>query len=233
MMKKIIAGLMAIGLTTPVFAGAEDDPLLYKVMIEQLEYREANGDNPFVLEGEAWIGKDLNKLWFKTEVESVDGDTEEAEVQFLYSRAIAPFWDLQVGWRHDIKPKPDRDWLALGFKGLSPYLFEVDAALFVGESGQINARLEAEYEYMFTQKLILSPEIEVNLYSKDDEDVGVGSGLSDMEFGLRLRYEVRREFAPYIGINWTKKFGQTADFARDEGEDTSDTQIVIGIRGWF
>ena len=232
-MKTIVTALIAVGLSTTVYAGAEDDPLLYKVMVEQLEYREADGDNQLVFEGEAWIGKDLNKFWFKTEVERVDGDTEEAEVQFLYSRAIAPFWDLQVGWRHDIKPKPDRDWLALGFKGLSPYLFEVDAALFVGESGQINARLEAEYEYMFTQKLILSPEIEVNLYSKDDEDVGVGSGLSDMEFGLRLRYEVRREFAPYIGINWTKKFGQTADFARDEGEDTSDTQIVIGIRGWF
>jgi copper resistance protein B len=233
MMKTIVTALIAVGLSTTVYAGAEDDPLLYKVMVEQLEYREADGDNQLVFEGEAWIGKDLNKFWFKTEVERVDGDTEEAEVQFLYSRAVAPFWDLQVGWRHDIKPKPDRDWLALGFKGLAPYYFEVDAGLFIGESGQINARLEAEYEYMFTQKLILSPEIEVNLYSKDDEQVGTGSGLSDMELGLRLRYEVRREFAPYIGVNWSKKFGKTADFAKDEGEDTNDVQIVAGIRFWF
>ncbi|MCU7858444.1 MAG: copper resistance protein B, partial [Candidatus Thiodiazotropha sp. (ex Lucinoma kastoroae)] len=116
---------------------------------------------------------------------------------------------------------------------LVPYLFEVDARVFIGESGQIGARIDAEYEYMLTQKLILSPEIEMNLYSKDDEEVGIGSGLSDMELGLRLRYEVLREFAPYIGVNWTKIFGQTADFASDEGEDTSDVQIVLGIRAWF
>ena len=233
MMKKTITALMAIGLSTTAFAGGADDPLLYKVMIDKLEVRNTDGPNPLVLDADAWIGKDLNKFWFKTEVEHVDGDMEEAEVQFLYSRAIAPFWDFQVGWRQDIKPEPDRDFLALGFKGLAPYLFEVDAGLFIGESGQVGARLDAEYEYMFTQKLILSPEIEVHIYSKNDETVGVGSGLSDMELGLRLRYEVRREFAPYIGVNWTKKFGQTADFARDEGEDTSDVQIVVGIRAWF
>ncbi|MCU7850314.1 MAG: copper resistance protein B [Candidatus Thiodiazotropha sp. (ex Lucinoma kastoroae)] len=179
------------------------------------------------------MGYDLNKFWFKTEVERVDGETEEAEVQFLYSRAVAPFGDVQAGWRRDINPEPDRDFLALGFKGLAPYLFEVDARVFIGESGQIGARIDAEYEYMLTQKLILSPEIEMNLYSKDDEEVGIGSGLSDMELGLRLRYEVLREFAPYIGVNWTKIFGQTADFASDEGEDTSDVQIVLGIRAWF
>ena len=116
---------------------------------------------------------------------------------------------------------------------LAPYLFEVDGGIFIGESGQVGARLEAEYEYLLTQRLILSPEIEVDFYSKDDEAVGIGSGLSDLELGLRLRYEIRREFAPYIGVNWTKQFGQTADFARDEGEDTSDVQFVAGIRAWF
>lgn len=202
MMKKILAALMAIGLSNPVFAGGADDPLVYQVMIDKLEIRGTDGSNPLVLEADAWVGYDLNKFWFKTEVERVNGETEEAEVQFLYSRAIAPFWDLQVGWRRDIKPDPKRDFLALGFKGLAPYLFEVDAGIFFGESGQIGARLDAEYEYMFTQKLILSPEVEMNLYSKDDEAVGIGSGFSDMELGLRLRYEIRREFAPYIGVNW-------------------------------
>lgn len=233
MMKKTIAALMTAGLSTTAFAGGADDPLLYKVMIDKLEVRNTDGPNPLVLDADAWIGKDLNKFWFKTEVERVDGKTEEAEVQFLYSRAVAPFWDFQAGWRRDIKPDPDRDYLALGFKGLAPYLFEVDAGVFIGESGQIGARLDAEYEYMFTQKLVLSPEIELNAYSKNDEAVGIGSGLSDMALGLRLRYEVRREFAPYIGVNWTKKFGQTADFARADGEDTSDVQIVAGIRAWF
>ncbi|MCB1727488.1 MAG: copper resistance protein B, partial [Gammaproteobacteria bacterium] len=153
--------------------------------------------------------------------------------QALYSRAIAPYWDLQVGWRHDIRPKPDRDWLAIGFEGLAPYWFEVDAAAFIGEGGQVGARLEAEYEWMFTQRWVLSPELKVNLHTKNDEATGTGSGLSDTELGLRLRYEIRREFAPYIGVNWVKKYGNTADFARDEGEDTDDVQFVAGVRAWF
>lgn len=224
---------MMIGFFPSVFAAGADDPLLYKVMIDKLEVRNTDGSNPLVLDADAWVGYDLNKLWLKTEVEYVDDGAEEAEIQFLYSRALAPFWDFQVGWRRDIKPEPSRDFLALGFRGLAPYLFDVDAEVFVGESGQLGARLDAEYEYLFSQKLILSPEVEINLYSKDDKEVGIGSGLSDMELGLRLRYEVRREFAPYIGVNWTKIFGQTADFAREEGEKTDDVQIVAGVRIWF
>lgn len=233
MVKRTIAAVMAMGLSLPAFAGGVDDPLVYKVMIDKLETRITDGPNPLVLEADAWAGYDLDKFWFKTDVERVDGETEEAELQFLYSRAIAPFWDFQAGWRRNIKPSPDRDYLALGFKGLAPYLFEVDAGVFIGESGQLSARLDAEYEYLFTQKLVLSPEISMNLYSKDDEAVGIGSGLSDMELGLRLRYAIRREFAPYIGINWNKQFGRTADFTKAGGGDASDTQVVAGIRAWF
>ncbi|MEW8029020.1 MAG: copper resistance protein B [Candidatus Thiodiazotropha sp.] len=232
-MKRTTVFLLAMGLSLPLFASGKDDPLISKVMIDQLETRITDGPNPLVLEAEAWIGYDLHKFWFKTDVERVDGETEEAEVQLLYSRAIAPFWDFQAGWRRDIRPKPNRDYLALAFKGLAPYLFEVDAGLFIGESGRVNARLDAEYEYMFTQKWILSPELSMNLYSKDDNERGIGSGFSDMSLGLRLRYEIRREFAPYVGVNWSKKFGETADFAKDEGEDSSDTQIVVGIRAWL
>jgi len=232
-MKKTLAVLMAVGLSTSALAGGVDDPLLSKAMINKMELRGTGGPDPQVLDAEAWVGYDLNKFWFKTDVERLNGRTTDAEVQFLYSRAITPFWDLQVGWRRDIKPTPQRDFLALGIKGLTPYLFDVDAGLFFGKSGQIAARLDAEYEYMLTQRLILSPEIAMNLYRKDDPAVGIGSGLSNMELGLRLRYEVRREFAPYIGVNWTKKFGQTADFARADGEGTSDVQIVVGIRAWF
>ena len=233
MINKTVIAVMAFGLSTAVMASGADDPLLYKVMIDKLEVRGTDGPDPLVLDADAWVGYDLHKFWFKTEVEVVDGRTEEAEVQFLYSRAVAPFWDFQAGWRRDIRPQPERDYLALKFKGLAPYLFDVDAGLFIGESGQVNARLDAEYEYLFTQKLILSPEIEMSIYSEDDEEVGIGSGLSEMELGLRLRYEIKRELAPYIGVNWTKKFGQTADYARDEGEETSDVQFVIGIRSWF
>lgn len=233
-MRKVICGLMALTLLpTSALAASKDDPILTKVMIDQLEVRSTDGPDPWVLEAQGWIGQDLNKFWLKTEVEYVDGETEEAEIQALYSRAIVPYWDLQLGWRHDARPKPNRDWLAVGVEGLAPYWFEVDAAAFFGENGQVGARLEAEYEWMFTQRWVLSPEMEVNLHSKNDEDTGIGSGLSDLELGLRLRYEVRREFAPYIGVNWTKLFGKTADFAREEGEDTDDVQFVVGVRAWF
>lgn len=218
---------------TTTWAGMEDDPLLGKVMINQLELRSTDGKDPLMWDADAWVGKDLNKIWIKAEGEFVDNKTEESELQFLYSRAIAPYWDFQVGWRGDLKPEPERNWLALGVLGLAPYFFEVDAALFVGENGRTAARLDAEYEMLFTQRLILTPEIELNFYGKDDPTIGIGSGLSDIEAGLRLRYEIRREFAPYIGINWWKKFGTTADFSKVQGKNTSDTQLVVGIRAWF
>jgi len=211
----------------------DDDPLLTMLVVEQLEIRVTDGEDPLVWEAEGWIGKDLNKFWIKTEGEYVDDRVEEAELQMLYSRALAPFWDLQLGWRHDIRPTPERDWLALGMKGLAPYYFDVDAALFLGDAGRTAARLQAEYELMLTQKLVLIPEIELNLHGKNDSDTGTGSGLSDIEAGLRLRYEVRREFAPYVGVNWTKLYGKTADFARDEGEDVEDVQFVFGVSFWF
>jgi copper resistance protein B len=210
-----------------------DDPILTMVKIDQLEWRDTNGPDPIYTQGEAWIGQDLNKLWFKGEYERRDGSTEEAELQALYSRGISPFWNVQVGIREDFKPEPSRSWIAFGFEGLAPYWFELDAALFVGESGRTGFRLEAEYEILFTQRLILSPELEVNAYGKNDLDTGTGSGLSDTEIGLRLRYEIRREFAPYIGINWHKKYGNTSDYAREEGESVSDTSLVIGVRAWF
>ncbi len=234
-MKKLLITMTALSLTGNAFAAGmmADDPLVAKVIIDQLETWETDGDNPTLWEVDAWIGKDLNKLWFKSEGEVVAGETEEAELQLLYSRAISPFWDLQAGWRRDIKPVPERDWLAIGVKGLAPYLFEVDATLFVGESGQAGARLQAEYEYMLSQRWVLSPEIEINFHARDDQETGTGSGLSDIELGLRLRYEIRREFAPYIGVNGWRKYGNTADLAEAAGGDTGDTQFVAGIRAWF
>jgi copper resistance protein B len=214
-------------------AAAEDDPLLFKLMIDKLEWRAADGSNPWVWDADAWIGKDLNKIWFKTEGEYADGTTEGAYGEVLYSRGIAPYWDLQAGWRHDFRPEPDRDWFAVGFRGLAPYWFDVDATLYAGGNGTISGRLDAEYELMFTQRLILSPELETNFYGKDDPARGIGSGISNLELGLRLRYEIRREIAPYIGVNWEKLFGQTADYAREEGESTSDLQFVVGVRAWF
>lgn len=214
-------------------AAMEDDPTLYKFMLDELEVRDTDSGQPLVWEGQGWIGKDLSKFWFKFEGERLEGRTEEMEVQALYSMAIDPFWDLQLGLRHDTQPGPNKDWAVIGVQGLAPYLFETDLALFIDDSGNTALRLEAEYELLFTQRLILSPEIEINLYGQNDPDRGVGSGLSDIEAGLRLRYEIKRELAPYVGINWRKLFSNSADFARAEGESTDDLSLVLGVRFWF
>ncbi|RUM33077.1 MAG: copper resistance protein B [Desulfobulbus sp.] len=234
-MKKYITVLAcSLFLSSPAWSGEMiDDPLLSMVIVDQLEVQVGDGDDPLVWEAEGWLGYDLNKLWLKTDGEYLDGRIEDVEVQALYSRAIAPFWDVQIGWRGDLRPQPERNWLALGVKGLAPYFFDVDAAVFIGESGQTAARLQAEYEIMFTRKLILVPDVEVNFHGRDDEELGIGSGLSDIEAGLRLRYEIRREFAPYVGITWKHLYGDTADFAEAEGEDRDDVRFVIGLRAWF
>ncbi len=234
-MKKNIL-LLALVLVIPqiAFAGEmNDDPLLAMLLIDQLEVRAADGSDPLVWDAEGWIGKDLHKIWFKTEGEYVDGQADEVEMQALYSHAIAPFWDVQFGWRRDIRPTPDRDWLAFGFKGLAPYFFDINAAVFVGEGGRTSARLQAEYEIMVTQRLILVPDVEMNLYGKDDAATGTGSGIANVEAGLRLRYEIRREFAPYIGVNWIRLYGQTADYAQEEGTDVDNFELVVGVRFWF
>lgn len=228
--------LLILILTFPAISlagGMNDDPLLTMLTVDQLELRVSNGDNLLVWKAEGWIGKDLHKLWIKTDGEYVDNDIEEMELQALYSHALAPYWDLQLGWRHDIRPQPNRGWLAVGLKGLAPYYFDIDSAVFIGSNSRSAFRLEVEYEMMLTQKLVLVPDMELNLYGKNDPDTGTGSGLSDIEAGLRLRYEIRREFAPYIGVNWTRLFGQTADFAREEGTDIDETQFVAGVRVWF
>lgn len=225
--------MLGFAASSVTYAAAEDDPLLFMAMVDQLEVRLTSGDNPLTWDADAWLGKDLNKLWLKTEGERVDGENEEVELQLLYSRAVSAYWDFQAGWRGDLRPRPDRNWLAVGFKGLAPYFFEIDAAIFVGESGRTAARIDLEYEILFTQRLILTPEFETNLYGKKDAELGIGSGLSDIEVGLRLRYEFRREFAPYIGLNWWKKFGDTADFAKAAGHDSDDAQVTLGLRAWF
>ncbi|MFD2231808.1 copper resistance protein B [Alkalimarinus sediminis] len=217
----------------PTMAEVSDDPTLTKVMLNQLEIRDIGDDNTTAWDAQAWIGKDLQKIWIKSEGEYANSKTEESEVQLLYSHAIAPYWDAQIGWRGDIRPSPDRHWLALGFQGVAPYFFEIDSAIFIANHGRVGARIEAEYEFLFTQQLILTPELEMNFYSKDDIDTHTGAGLSDIETGLRLRYEIRREIAPYVGINWSKKVGKSADFSREANESTEKVEALLGIRVWF
>jgi len=229
----ILAAAICLSVSDDARADMEDDPFLAMIMLDQMEMRDAAGDNTLSWDGEGWLGKDLHKIWFKTDGERTAGNTDEAESQFLYSKAIARYWDFQLGVRHDFEPSPSRSWATIGIKGLAPHFFDIDAAAFIGESGRIALRFETEYELLLTQRLILTPDIEINLYGQNDPNVGIGSGLSDIEAGLRLRYEIRRQFAPYIGVNWSIVLGNTADFAKIAGKDTSEVQLVIGLRAWF
>ena len=213
-------------------AAMDDNPLLFNLILNELESNDSGG-SPVSWNAQAWLGQDLQKLWIKTEGERLRGDTKEAEVQALYSQAFSAFWDIQIGLRHNYRPDYSQDWAVIGLQDLAPYFFEIDAAVFVGESGKTALRLEAEYELLFTQKLILTPELEVNFYGKDIPELSLGSGLSDITLGLRLRYEIRREFAPYLGLEWSKLYGSSTDFARASGEEFGDTKVVAGLRLWF
>ncbi|MBU1538427.1 MAG: copper resistance protein B [Alphaproteobacteria bacterium] len=205
------------------------------VIIDQLEASFSDGEEAYGFDVQGWTGGDINRFWWKSEGEGeFDGGLEEAELQALYSRAIRPFFDFQAGVRQTYRPDGgDRTDLVVGIQGLAPYWFEVDAAAFLSTKGELTARAEAEYDQRITQKWILQPRAEVLLSAEDIPELSVGSGLSSLQVGARLRYEIRKEFAPYVGVEWTKSFGNTADFLEAEGRSSEDTRLVVGIRAWF
>jgi copper resistance protein B len=230
----ILFACLALSVSWQAQAAMEDDPVLGTLFVQQLEQRQGGGDTPMVWSAQGWIGKDLNKFWFKTEGDYSNGAVEESEYQFLYSRAIAPYWDIQMGVRSNVFPTVQRNYLAFSLQGLAPYFFDTDVGLFYDpQTGQGALRLDSDYEMMFTQRLVLIPELEMNAYTQDDATARLGAGLSDLALGLRLAYYFRREFAPYVGINWWQKFGTTANYATADGVATSGTQIVAGLRFWF
>ncbi len=210
-----------------------DNSIQNYTLIDRLEVWDADRGTGMQWEVQTWIGTDLNRLWLRSEGERIDGGTESADLEVLYGRSVAAWWDVVVGVRHDFKPGASQDFLAVGVMGLAPYKFEVEATAYLGESGQTAARFEVEYETLLTNRLILQPLVEVNFHGKDDPLRGIGSGLGTVEAGLRLRYEFTRQFAPYIGIVRERAFGGTADFRRAEGEDIDDTRFVAGLRIWF
>ena len=210
-----------------------DHGLQSLVQFNRLEAFDADEGRGLEWEGQAWIGGDIHKLWLRSEGERADGHTESADLEVLYARAVTPWWDVVAGVRHDFRPGASQDFAAIGVMGLAPYKFEVAATAYVGQGGQTAARIEAEYEMLLTNRLILQPLVELEAYGKDDARRGIGSGLSTAEAGLRLRYEITRQFAPYIGVVREWSFGRTADLRREEGEATSDTRFVAGIRVWF
>lgn len=205
----------------------------YGLMIDRLENVQSR-DNAFnAYELQAWFGKDYNRLVLKSEGEVDGGQLHEARNEVLWSHAVAPHWDTQLGARYDSGIVPHQKWLALGVQGLAPYWFEVDVTAYLAAQRRMALRLSVEYELLLTQKLILQPRVEANFYRKSDQDREIGSGLTSMSAGLRMRYEIRRQFAPYVGIEWSGKYGGTADYAREQGERTNETRLLAGLRFWF
>jgi len=210
-----------------------DTAALGKLLVDQLEWRDGDGTNGPAWDAQAWYGTDYNKLWFKTEGLRLDGTTQDARAELLWDRILGRWWSAQAGARHDFGDGPSRDWLALGVEGLAPYFFEIEATAYVGDAGRTAARFRTKYELLFTQRLILQTELEVNAYGKDDPERQIGAGFSELQLGVRLRYEVHRELAPYLGVAWVRRLGKTADFVRAAGEDPSVLQVLAGIRFWL
>lgn len=205
-----------------------------RIMIDRAEVQPEGDGDRYRIEGEASFGGDINRLILKAEVEGAfGGGAEQVELQALYSRAVDAYWNVQAGIRHDLRPDPERSYAVIGIEGLAPYWFEVESALFLSDRGDLHARIEASYDQRITQKLIAQPSIELNFAAQDVPGIGVGSGLSDAELGFRLRYEIVREFAPYVGLSIERSFGDTARFARAAGEGRTSTGLVIGVRVWF
>lgn len=206
-----------------------------RVVIDRLEAGFGDGPDAYLWDAQGWTGGDIHRFWWKTEGEGdLHGRLHEAEIQALYSRAISPFWNLQAGVRQDIRPDgADTTHAVLGLQGLAPHWWEIDAAAFLSTRGDLTAKVEAEYDQRITQRLILQPRVEAALSARDAPELDLGSGLSSIQAGLRLRYEFTREFAPYVGVEWTRALGSTADLIAARGDEPDKTQVVVGLKTWF
>lgn len=204
-----------------------------KLTFDLAERQFREGNDGYRWEAEAWFG-DLNRFVVKSKGEATSGEgLDHAEVQALYAKALDPWWNLQLGVRQDIRPRPARTWASFGIEGRAPYQFDVQAAVFLSDKGQLTGRIEGAYDQRITQQLIVQPRVEFDLAAQDMPEERIGSGLSTAELGLRLRYEIVREFAPYVGVNWAWAAGRTADYVRAEGRDPTERSVVAGIRFWL
>ncbi len=210
-----------------------DNTVYAFVLFDQLEWQGDRSAGGLNWDATGWVGGDRDRLWFRTEGETNDNHLGAAEAQLFYGRAVARWWDVVVGVRQDVRPGPAQTWVAFGVQGLAPYWFEVEATGYVSDGGQTAVRLEVEYELLLTNHLVLQPLVELNLYGKSNVERGIGAGLSSADFGLRMRYEFRRELAPYVGVTWNNTFGETADLAEAAGETTEGPRLVAGLRVWY
>lgn len=222
----------------PGEAVAADKSIYSLVFVEKLEAAPINRDVPLELEGFWRVGDSYHSVWLKLEGEGdIPSREVDAEAQLLYSRILTAFFDVQVGVRADLAVEGDnaqaRPQFVLGLEGLAPYFFELEPAIFVSFEGDVSARLEASYDLLITQRLVLTPDVEVNVAVQEVADWGIGSGFNDLELGARLRYELIREVAPYIGVNWVRRFAGSAELAEAAGEPVSETRFVAGARVWW
>lgn len=210
-----------------------DEHNFASLLVDRLEGVRADGETAAEYDLQAWFGRDYNRAVLKAEGDVDDGKLQDARTELLWGHAVAAYWDAQLGVRVDSGEGPNRTWLAFGVQGLAPYWFEVEASGYAGENGRTALRVQASYELLFTQRLVLQPRLEANFFGKSDVERGLESGLSDATAGLRLRYEIWREFAPYVGVEWARKFGGTEDIARAAGDDPRESRVVAGLRFWF
>ena len=204
------------------------------LMIDRLEWRPGGERDEYAWEAEGWIGGDLDRLAFKTKGEGgFDRAADKIEVQAGWMHALDPWFNLRAGIRQDLQPRPRRTQAVLAIEGLAPYWFELEGELFLSHKGEVTARLEASYDQRLTQGLILQPRTEIALSAQHVPQLDLGSGVTSVEAGLRLRYEIVREFAPYIGISWDRALGRTARYQQEHGEDAETLRFVAGLRAWF
>lgn len=203
------------------------------IRVNRLERARSSNSSHTMYDFMGWVGKDYDQLLLESEGEASSGKLQESRSELLWGHALAAYWNTQLGARYDSGVAPGQSWLAIGVQGIAPYWFDIEAAAYVGDQGRTALRLGAEYELLLTQKLILQPRVEANFYGKQDAARELGSGLSNLLIGLRLRYEIRRELAPYLGVEWNGKFSGTADFARAANMQTKETRVVAGVRFWF
>lgn len=206
----------------------------FALQVDQLEFRTGGGGDGFGWEGQAWYGGDIDRIVLASEGEGTFGErAERIELNAYWRHALDPWFNLQLGMRQDFRPDPQRTYALVGIEGLAPYWFELDGQLLVSNKGDVHARGKAGYTQRITQSLVVEPEAEVDFAFQDVPALNVGAGFARLELGARLRYERNRSLAPYVGVNWERKLGATADLARAAGEGASGVSAVFGVRAMF
>jgi copper resistance protein B len=213
----------------------KDNKVFAHVLFNQLEGRTNGSDNELRWDAEGWIGTDMNRLWIKSEGFAGNGTVNDGDHEVLYDRPIphTRYFDAQAGVRADVDSNPSRVWAAMGVEGLAPYFFNLEPTFYISDGGHMAGRINGSWDLFVTQRWVVQPQAELNFYSKDDPARETGSGFSDIDAGIRLRYEVTRKINPYIGWAYNGKYGNSAFYTRQSGGATNNSSFVFGFRVWY